>query len=180
MPSSLTAHTFTGYQISVVPKAIPGFGLLPLTEQEDEQEGNEEAVSSVSAVVDKEQQTFVVRQLRPSVRYIFQIQTVSEQWHGPPNSLEFEIESQDFSSLRAPSQSYASHQEQQKMLQLRLKDALRASSNQERSPVESTSQQPSFLNNAAARLHATFASLLVKSVLWACLGRFLIETRCKT
>ncbi len=73
----------SGYQISVVPKAIPGFGAPS-------------GISSVGAIVEKEETSFVVRQLRASVNYIFQIQIISrdrraDTVHGPTSAIEFKI-----------------------------------------------------------------------------------------
>lgn len=72
-----------GYQISVVPKAIPGFGAPS-------------GISSVGAIVEKEETSFVVRQLRASVTYIFQIQIMAlDQSYGPSSTIEFEIKPVD-------------------------------------------------------------------------------------
>jgi hypothetical protein len=89
VPGSLNKENFNGYQISVVPKAIPGF-----TAYQDSSDSG--YIGSIGAIVSKEQQAFVVRQLRPAVKYIFQIQTIGrdDQSYGPHNSLEFMIESE--------------------------------------------------------------------------------------
>ena len=187
-PSKLL-DAYTGYQISVVPKAIPGFGLTPFKVDESN------FVGSVSAIVDKEQQSFVVRQLRPSVRYIFQIQTINkdEQINGPPNSLEFLIESQDVSSTL----KLSSQEQQQKLLQIRLKDALRSSitinDDYDDDDGDSTSlnsrlstSRPSYLNNGSGsgggnnKFNCSLFSLLVKSVFFVCFSFILIENRLKT
>jgi len=80
------ASLFSGYQISVVPKAIPGFG------GSNADEGLV-TFGSVGAIVDKEHNSFVVKQLRASVKYIFQIQLIAldNQSYGPAASLEFKI-----------------------------------------------------------------------------------------
>lgn len=101
---------YTGYQISVVPKDIPGFGLTSET-------------ARISALVDKNEESFVVRQLKPSVKYIFQIQTVNKNDNvlGPANSLEFLIENEISwnRNVKSPSEM---------LLQMRIKDALKSTS----------------------------------------------------
>lgn len=79
-----SSNRFSGYQISVVPKAIPGFA-----------SSNEDQVTfgSVGAIVSREQSSFVVKQLRANVKYIFQIQLIAldNRSYGPASSLEFKI-----------------------------------------------------------------------------------------
>ena len=85
VPGSLSKENFNGYQINVVPKAVPGLY----------QDSNESGyIGSIGAIVSKEQQSFVVRQLKPWISYIFQIQTIGNDnlSYGPPNSLDFVFE----------------------------------------------------------------------------------------
>lgn len=79
-------NLFSGYQISVVPKAIPGFG------------NSQSGVSSVGAIVEKDQNSFVVKQLRASIKYIFQIQLIAldNQSYGPASNVEFKIKPIEF------------------------------------------------------------------------------------
>lgn len=82
--------SFSGYQISVVPKAIPGFS-------------TQLGVSSVGAIVEKDKNSFVVKQLSSSVKYIFQIQLIAldNQSYGPASNIEFKIK--PFESRRTTS-----------------------------------------------------------------------------
>ncbi len=78
---------FSGYQISIVPKEIPGLN-------ENDLSMNGAYFGSVGAIVSKDQHSFVVRQLMSSVRYVFQIQSigVDGQSYGPMNTMEFVID----------------------------------------------------------------------------------------
>lgn len=89
LPLTLNRNLYTGYQISVVPKEIPGLG--PTRE---DQAFNNGYFGSVGAIVTKDQQSFIVRQLTAQIRYIFQIQTIGSDGlsYGPASSLEFVIE----------------------------------------------------------------------------------------
>ena len=175
-PSSLLhgRTLFSGYQISVVPKAIPGFftGLV-----DDLDTDNAGYVGSVSAVVDRDQHSFVVRQLRPSVRYIFQIQSVNkdQQLYGPPNSLEFMIESQDYSTLDIE------QLDEQQLLQMKIKNQLKVpSADDDVAPAaSSSSSMPNYLNNVSPKLNS-FTSLVVKSVFFLLLNTLLIGFCLKT
>ncbi len=71
--------------------------------------------------IDKEQNAFVVGQLRPAVRYIFKIQIINKsetQRNGQPNSLEFLI-------IESHHQQQNSTLQQQKHFQIKITDALR-------------------------------------------------------
>ena len=110
---------FSGYQISVVPKAIPGFGSATLILGEaDENNNGLLSFGSVGAIVDKEQRSFVVKQLRASVKYIFQIQVIAldNQSYGPLSNLEFKINGEkDAEPARKPQHpSIQFHQRKQK------------------------------------------------------------------
>lgn len=84
-----------GFQISVVPKAIPGFGAPS-------------GISSVGAIVEKEETFFVVKQLRASVTYMFQIQIMAtDQSLGPTSTIEFEIRPIDHSQHREKQRVYS-------------------------------------------------------------------------
>ena len=87
VPGSLSKENFNGYQINVTPKAAPGLSADP-----DSSESG--YIGSIGAIVSKEQQSFVVRQLKPWVSYIFQIQTIGNDnlSYGPPNSVDFVFE----------------------------------------------------------------------------------------
>jgi hypothetical protein len=93
LPSTFSRNLFSGYQINVVPKSIPGL---------DQYGNNNEVaeVGSVGAVVNRTQQSFVVRQLSSSINYIFQIQLigVDNQSYGPASSLEFIINENEYGS----------------------------------------------------------------------------------
>ena len=79
---------FHGYQISVVPKAIPGL-------IDTNSDTNSNNFGSVGAIVQKDQLSFVVKNLRSSTRYIFQIQSIGrDNQYGMPSTLEFIIEEQ--------------------------------------------------------------------------------------
>jgi len=110
LPYLFNKNNFNGYQISVVPKAIPGMSVY-------QQNYDEDFVSygSVGAIVDKEQQSFVVKQLSSSIKYIFQIQLIGldNQSYGPAASLEFIInDSDDFkqSSVYQTKKAISLHQ----------------------------------------------------------------------
>ena len=95
LPFTFNKKSFGGYQISIVPKAIPGFSLF----QAVDDESGFRSFGSVGAIVDKDQNLFVARQLRDSVKYIFQIQLIGtdNQSYGAPSSLEFMISNDDSS-----------------------------------------------------------------------------------
>jgi len=95
------ANLFNGYQISVVPKAIPGFG--------SSADDSLVTFGSVGAIVDKEHSSFVVKQLRASVKYIFQIQLIAldNQSYGPAASLEFKINPVEVSKTTAMNRFYS-------------------------------------------------------------------------
>jgi hypothetical protein len=181
-PSSLSSYT--GYQISVVPKAIPGF-----FSGDDASSSLNNFVGSISAIIDKEQNAFVVRQLRPAIRYIFQIQTIHKnepQVNGPPNSLEFLIESHHHQ------QQQHSTLEQQKLLQIKLKDALRSSSSIYESNADdddddadetiklnsrdASTSLPSYLNNGGKFRNCSLLTL----VFFVCFSFILIESCLKS
>jgi hypothetical protein len=126
---SLSDH-YSGYQISVVPKAIPGFGPI----------SNANIGGSVSALVDRDQLSFVVRQLKPSVKYIFQIQTVNAAAAilGPANSLEFLIEN-EVDNFSNQNKLLEDNNPSEMLLQMRIKEAIRSSS----------SSKPIYLSNTA-------------------------------
>lgn len=88
LPLSFNRNLFSGYQISVVPKEIPGMG----PSSDEIQSGG--YFGSVGAIVSKDQQSFVVRQLSPLIRYIFQIQTIGSDGvsYGQASNLEFVID----------------------------------------------------------------------------------------
>jgi hypothetical protein len=84
---------FHGYQISVVPKAIPG--LIDTNSDMNNNNNNNNNFGSVGAIVQKDQLSFVVKNLRSSTRYIFQIQSIGrDNQYGMPSTLEFVIEEQ--------------------------------------------------------------------------------------
>ena len=86
MPFSYNRELISGFQISVVPKDIPGVDADSLF-------GGVSGgyFGSVGAIVGPDQHSFVVRQLTPRVRYIFQIMAIAldGQTSGPASSIEF-------------------------------------------------------------------------------------------
>lgn len=123
---------FNGYQISVVPKAIPGFGT-----------SSSENIGSVGAIVEKTENSFVVKQLHASVKYIFQIQLIAldNQSYGPASSLEFKINAIDFSRTTLSNRYYSVNN---RVNQVTL---------------------PSNLESSSTRLSATLFSIVVLQVL---------------
>lgn len=99
---------FNGYQISVVPRAIPGFTSSAVK------------VGSVGAIVDKEESSFVVKQLHSGVKYIFQIQLIAldNQSYGPASSLEFKINAVDFKRTTKLANRYYSVNNRQNRIQV--------------------------------------------------------------
>lgn len=102
LPFSYNRELINGYQISVVPKDIPGVDssssafLFPTSRSGDGESGSGALggyFGSVGAIVGRDQHSFVVRQLQPGVRYIFQIVAigVDGQSAGPPSSIEFRL-----------------------------------------------------------------------------------------
>ncbi|CAF0935407.1 unnamed protein product, partial [Brachionus calyciflorus] len=82
LPLIFNRNLFDGYQLSVAPRQVPIFS---------DENG---FFGSLGAIVKKDQQSFVVREIMPGVKYIFQIQTVGvdNQSLGPISSIEFEVE----------------------------------------------------------------------------------------
>ncbi len=112
LPEFLNKNSFNGYQISIVPKAIPG---IAFNRQNDEDEGSN-FIGSVGAIVEKEKQSFIAKQLISSIKYIFQIQLIGldNQSYGPASNLEFLINENDafphyqnFSYFNSNEQQYA-------------------------------------------------------------------------
>lgn len=96
LTSTSISSNFHGFQISVVPKAIPG-----LTSYQDNGEINSSNFGSVGAIVQKDQLSFLVRNLRSKTRYIFQIQSIGvDNQYGVPSTLEFLIEENELEQTR--------------------------------------------------------------------------------
>lgn len=96
LPKYFNKNTFNGFQISIVPKAIPGFTMFQ--QQQNENEEGTNFIGSVGAIVEKEKQSFTARQLSSSIKYIFQIQLIGldNQSYGPASNLEFLITESEF------------------------------------------------------------------------------------
>lgn len=93
--AQLENRLISGFQISVVPKAIPGFGAPS-------------GISSIGAIVEKGDTSFEVKQLRASVTYIFQIQILTyDQSYGPASTIEFEIQHVDDGHHRGKQRVYS-------------------------------------------------------------------------
>lgn len=114
LPFAYNRALVSGYQISVVPKDIPGVDGSSRTSLFSSDSSSSSASSagtyfgSVGAIVGPDQHSFMVRQLTPRVRYIFQIMAigVDGQTSGPASSIEFRL-----SAPRPSSHSSSSHQE---------------------------------------------------------------------
>jgi len=92
LPFSYNRALINGYQISVVPKDIPGVDSSDsLYSRTSSSDGG--YFGSVGAIIARDQHSFVVRQLTPRVRYIFQIVAIGldGQTSGPASSIEFRL-----------------------------------------------------------------------------------------
>ncbi len=88
--ASTAAALFHGYQISVVPKSVP---VLTDNYDDDATDTVGSSFGSVGAIVQRDQLSFVVRNLRSRTRYIFQIQSLGHDGqYGPASNLEFTID----------------------------------------------------------------------------------------
>ena len=88
---------------------------MVISGRDEQQIGDAENFGSVGAIVSRDEKSFIVRQLRPQVSYIFQIQAIgrdseSFQSYGPLSSLEFVINELDQSAssrkMQASTQEY--------------------------------------------------------------------------
>lgn len=95
LPFSYNRALISGYQISVVPKDIPGVDSSADSLFSASSSSSGGYFGSVGAIVGPDQHSFVVRQLTPRVRYIFQIVAIGldGQTSGPPSSIEFRLSS---------------------------------------------------------------------------------------
>lgn len=87
LPHIFNRHSFQAYQISVNP--LFGQALI-----------DDGFFGTIGAIVKKEQQNFIVRDILPEVDYSFQIQTIGNDGRlGPPKSIQFRVEDKHQISL---------------------------------------------------------------------------------
>lgn len=94
---NINKNSFSGYQISIVPKEIPGIASNYKKNDDDDDEEGSNFIGSVGAIVEKEKESFIATQLSSSIRYIFQLQLIGldSQSYGPASNLEFLVNKND-------------------------------------------------------------------------------------